>query len=94
MPWLLVAVGLGVPLGLGGGAGWAYVVVWLVLVAIMWFLRPLAGASHRVRIESAVVCSVLVVWPGWIIGGPYLFPATLAWLALELQTAHGVAATD
>ncbi len=94
MPWLLVLVGLGVPFALGGGAGWPYVVAWLVVIGIFWFLRPLAGASHQVRVESALVCVVLLVWPGWIIGGPYLLPAVLAWLALGLLTPRNVLAAE
>ena len=94
VPWLLVLVGLGVPLALGGGAGWPYVVAWLVVIGILWFLRPLAGASHRVRVESALVCVVLLVWPGWIVGGSYLLPAVLAWVALERLTPHGVVVAE
>ena len=94
VPWLLVLVGLGVPLALGGGAGWPYVVAWLVVAGILWVLRPLAGARHWVRVQSAFACVVLLVWPGWIIGGLYLLPAALVWLALELLNSHGVVVTE
>ena len=94
VPWLLALVGLGVPSFLAGEIAWLYVGPWLILLGISWYLRPLAGASHRVRVESALVCVVLLVWPGWIIGGPYLLPAALGWLALELRTSHNAVAAD
>jgi hypothetical protein len=84
VPWLLALVGLGVPSFLAGEIAWLYVGPWLILLAVLWFVRPLAGASHRIRIQSALACVVLLMWPGWIIGGLYLIPAALAWLALEL----------
>jgi hypothetical protein len=84
LPWLVAIVGLALPFWQGGGAGWPYVVGWLIVLSLAWLLRPLAGTSHRARVESALLCLVLLVWPGWIVGGPYLVPAALAWLALEL----------
>ena len=87
VPWLLALVGLALPLALGGGDGWPYVVFWLVLLAALWFIRPLAGSSHRHRVGWAAASMVLLVFPGLIVGGWYLLPAAFAWLAIELWSA-------
>jgi hypothetical protein len=91
IPWLLAFVGLGLPLAAAGGAGWPYVVFWLILLATLWLMQPLVDASHRLRIQSAAICTVLLVFPGWVVGGPYLLPAALAWLAIELLALRDAA---
>lgn len=93
VPWLLVIAGLAIPLVLGGGAGWIYVVFLLIVLAIVWFVQPLTGASRHLRIQSAAICLVLLVFPGWVAGGLYLLPAALAWFVIAFLADPGSSKT-
>jgi hypothetical protein len=83
-PWLVAVIGLAVPLIAGGGAGWPYVVGWLVFLALLLMVKPLSRADQRDRIQWAVIATFLLVIPGLVVGGIYLVPAALLWLGIEL----------
>lgn len=87
VPWLLAVIGLAVPLVGGDGAGWVYVMGWLVVLAAIRLLRPLGQADRRERIVAPAVVAVALVAPGIVVGGFYLVPAALAWLVIEVRSA-------
>ena len=85
MPWFLAVVGLAIPLIAGGGAGWIYVVGWLIVLAAVAVVGPWRGVGHRDRVGAwAVACGLLVV-PGFFVGGTYVLPAALISLLIELR---------
>ena len=76
-PRLVAVIGLAVHLIAGGGAGWPYVAGWLVFLALLVMVKPLARADQRDRIQWAVIATLLLVIPGLVVGGIYLVPAAL-----------------
>ncbi len=88
-PWLVALIGLAIPLIGGDGAGWPYVLGWLVVLGLLAWVTPLAGADRRDRIQWALIVILLLVAPGFAVGGIYLIPAALVWLAIELGSGHG-----
>ena len=88
VPWLIAAVGLGIPLLTGGFAGWPYVVLWVILLIVPWIVtrdRP-AGRRERMRLP-AFLLPVLFLFG--IVGGWYLIPADIAWLLVEFADRRG-----
>jgi hypothetical protein len=67
----------------GGGAGWIYVVGWLVVLVGIALLKPMRFAARRDRISAAAIAAGVLVVPGLIVGGLYLVPAALAWLVIQ-----------
>jgi F0F1-type ATP synthase assembly protein I len=64
-----------------GFIGWPFVVGWLVVLTVLWWIRPLRGADRKTRIVcgvSALLALALLL----SLGGFYLIPAVIAWLAL------------
>ena len=92
VPWLVALIGLAVPLVGGGGAGWVYVVGWLVVLVGIFLLKPIRFADRRDRIFSAAITAAVLVVPGLIVGGLYLVPAALAWLVIEINVPCGLGA--
>jgi DMSO reductase anchor subunit len=84
LPWLIALIGLAVPLVGGGGAGWPYVVAWLIVLGALFVTRPMRHADRQDRIKWALIAAVLSVVPGLVFGGIYLLPAVLTWLLIEL----------
>jgi len=84
MPWLIALIGLAVPLMGGGGAGWPYVVGWLIVLGALFVTKPIRHADRQDRIKWALIAAVLSVVPGLVVGGIYLLPAVLTWLLIEL----------
>ena len=82
-PWLVAVIGLSVPLIAGGGAGWPYVVGWAALLVLLYVMKPLSRAEPADRIQWGVIAAFLLVIPGFVVGGIYLLPAALLWLAIE-----------
>jgi hypothetical protein len=89
-PWLVAVIGLAVPLIAGGGAGWPYVVGWLALLVLLLLIKPIARAEPGDRIKWAGIATVLLVIPGFVVGGIYLLPAALLWLGIETGSRHRV----
>ena len=81
LPWVIAPVCLAVPLIGGGFAGWPFVVGWLVLMAVIWWVRPLGGADRTGRVAVGVFTVALLALLSTL-GGFYLIPAVLVWLAL------------
>jgi hypothetical protein len=80
-PWVLAVVGLAVPMVGSGFIGWPFVVGWLVVLIVLWWIRPLRRADRTTRIAcgvGALLALALVL----SVGGFYLMPAVIAWLAL------------
>ena len=81
LPWAVALVGLAVPMIGSGFIGWPFVVGWLVLMLVIWWVRPLGGADRTARLAVGVfVVGVLALLS--TLGGFYLIPAVLVWLVL------------
>jgi hypothetical protein len=81
LPWALALVGLAVPMIGSGFTGWPFVVGWLMVMLVIWWVRPLGGADRTARLAlGAFVVGVLVLLSTF--GGFYLIPAVLVWLVL------------
>ena len=83
MPWLLALAGLAMPLLGSGYVAWPIALVWLLVLAL---IRLVGGAlvptrSHRIA-TAILVLPVLVLFG--TLGGWWLIPADLAWLALSV----------
>ena len=88
VPWLIAVAGLGVPLLGGGFAGWPYVVLWGILLAVPWIVTREQSASRRERMKlPAFLLPVLFVLG--FVGGWYLIPADVAWLLVEFADRRG-----
>ena len=85
VPWFVALLGLAVPLVGGGGAGWIYVVGWLVVLAGIAVLKPMRFTYRRSRVSAAAISAGVLIVPGRIVGGLYLVPAALAWLVIEIR---------
>src|SRR5690242_2542588 len=86
IPWLFVVAGLGIPFVAGGFAGWPYVVGWIVALAIFWAARRASPAFREIG-RPAILLPILFVLG--IVGGWYLIPADLAWLAIDVHDHRG-----
>jgi hypothetical protein len=81
LPWLIALAGLALPMIGSGFIGWPIVVGWLVLLLLVWWVRPIGGADRRARIVTGILAiGVLAVLA--TLGGLYLIPAVIAWLVL------------
>jgi hypothetical protein len=78
---MLAVVGLAVPMMGSGFIGWPFVVGWLVLMLVVWWVRPLGGfdRSARLAVGALVVGGLALLGT---LGGFYLIPAVLVWLVL------------
>jgi hypothetical protein len=81
LPWVLALVGLAVPMLGSGFIGWPFVAGWLVILALLWWIEPMGGADRTARLAAGAAAVVLLVALGTL-GGFYLVPAAIAWLAL------------
>ncbi len=81
LPWALALVGLAVPMVGSGFIGWPFVVGWLVLMLVTWWVRPLGDADRNARLAAGVVVVAALAMLGTL-GGFYLIPSVVAWLAL------------
>jgi hypothetical protein len=89
LPWVLALVGLAMPMVGSGFIGWPFVVGWLVLILLVWWVRPLGGADRTARLGVGVVAVGLLVLLGTL-GGWYLIPAVVAWIVLVAMTPASV----
>ena len=64
-----------------GFIGWPFVVGWLVLLSLLWWVRPLGGADRPTRLVAGVGSVVALALLGTL-GGLYLIPAVIVWLVL------------
>jgi hypothetical protein len=81
VPWVLALVGLAVPMVGSGFIGWPFVVGWLVLLAMLWWVRPLAASDRGTRLAAGVAAIVGLVALSTF-GGFFLVPAVVAWVVL------------
>ncbi|MEO8468599.1 MAG: hypothetical protein ABI573_02900 [Chloroflexota bacterium] len=81
VPWVLALVGLAVPMIGSGFIGWPFVVGWLIVLLLIWGVRPLGGASRAARLGSGLMVIGLLVLLAFE-GGLYLIPSVTAWIAL------------
>jgi hypothetical protein len=88
VPWLVAAVGLGIPLLAGGFTGWPYVLVWVILLFVPWIVTREQPASRRERLVVPMFLLPLLLVLGFI-GGWYLIPADVAWLLIEYADGRG-----
>jgi hypothetical protein len=81
LSWVVALVGLAVPMVGGNFVGWPIVVGWLVVLLSLWLTRPLKRADRPTRFAGGVgaVVGLVVLIP---LGGFYLLPAAITWLAL------------
>ena len=90
VPWLIALAGLVIPLLGSGYVAWPIVLVWLLVLAL---IRVVGGAlvptrGHRIA-TAILVLPVLVLFG--TLGGWWLIPADLAWLAIEVMDRGHVA---
>ena len=81
LPWAIALVGLAVPMVGSGFIGWPFVVGWLVLLLLLWWVRPLGGADRTTRLVAGIG-SVVALAALSTLGGLYLIPAVIVWLLL------------
>jgi hypothetical protein len=81
LPWVIAPAFLAVPLVGGGFAGWPFVVGWLVLIVVIWWVRPLGGADRTARLGVGVFVVAMLALVSTL-GGFFLIPAVLVWMAL------------
>jgi hypothetical protein len=93
VPWVVALVGLAVPMVGSGFIGWPFVVAWLVLLAILWGVRPVAAADRGTRLAAGVAAIVALMALGTI-GGFYLAPAVVVWLVLVAVDPTGETSPD
>ncbi len=70
-----------------GFIGWPFVVGWLVVLVLVWWLRPLADLDRTGQIISGVVALLLLAMLSTI-GGLYLVPAVIVWLVLVSRSSR------
>ena len=87
LPWVLAVVGLAVPMIGSGFIGWPFVVGWLVVLLLVWWLRPLSDLDPTGRIISGIVALLLLAVLSTI-GGLYLVPAVIVWLVLVSRSSR------
>jgi len=63
LPWVLALVGLAVPMVGSGFIGWPFVAGWLVLLLLIWWVRPLGGAGRAARLGTGVMVIGLLALP-------------------------------
>ena len=88
LPWVLALVGLAVPMVGSGFIGWPFVVGWLVLLVLVWWVRPLGGAGRTERLGVGLLVVVALALLGTL-GGFYLIPSVVVWLALVATEPQG-----
>jgi hypothetical protein len=88
LPWVLALVGLAVPMVGSGFIGWPFVVGWLVVLALLWWVRPLSAADRTTRLATGLGAIVVLALLGTL-GGFYLVPAVVAWLVLVALDGRG-----
>ena len=81
LPWLLAMIGLAVPMIGGRFIGWPFVAGWFVLLVFVRWLRPSGVASRAARLGAGVLLIGLLALLGTV-GGFYLVPSVVAWMAL------------
>jgi len=54
---------------------------WLVILLLVWWVRPLGGASGAARLGTGVLIIGLLALLG-LLGGFCLVPAVIAWIVL------------
>jgi len=54
---------------------------WLVLLLLIWWVRPLGGAGRAARLGTGAMVIGLLALLGTL-GGFYLVPSVIAWLVL------------
>jgi hypothetical protein len=88
VPAILALLGLAAPMIGSGFIGWTFVVGWLIVLSLLWWIQPLAGADRTTRL-GAGVAGIFGLGLLGTVGGFYLVPALLAWLALVLTERSG-----
>jgi hypothetical protein len=84
VPWLLALAGLAVPLIGMRFVVWLPSILWLIVLAAIWLLARVPVPRNRgARITMAVALLPVLFQAAWV-GGWYLIPADLAWLAIEI----------
>ncbi len=78
-PWAIALLGLAVPMIGSGFIGWPFAVGWLVLLLLLWWIRPLADADRTTRLAAGVGAAVALALLSTF-GGFYLLPAVIIWL--------------
>ena len=87
LPWVLAVVGLAVPMIGSGFIGWPFVVGWLVVLLLVWWLRPLSDLDPTGWIISGIVALLLLAVLSTI-GGWYLVPAVIVWPVLVSRSSR------
>ena len=84
MPWLIALAGLAVPVLGSGYVAWPIVLVWLLVLALIRLVGGALVPTRTRRIAAAILVLPVLVLFGTL-GGWWLIPAVLAWLAIEVM---------
>jgi hypothetical protein len=68
-----------------GFVGWQLVLGWLVFIVVVWWVRPLGGADRAARLGAGALSLGLLALLGTL-GGLYLIPSVIVWIALVAST--------
>jgi len=82
LPWLIAFAGLATPLVGSDFKLWVPVTFWLVVLVAVWALGHAVPIAREGRIVLAVAVLPLLFQAGFL-GGWWLLPADLTWLAVE-----------
>ncbi|MDQ1551875.1 MAG: hypothetical protein QOD50_1297 [Actinomycetota bacterium] len=89
LPWGLALVGLAVPMIGSGFVGWPFVVAWLVVLVLVYLVRPLRDADRMTRIISGIAALITLALLSTV-GGLYLVPAVIAWMASDVSRGESI----
>jgi hypothetical protein len=64
-----------------GFIGWPFVIGWLVILLLLWWIRPLADADRASRMAGGIAALLSLALLSTF-GGLYLMPAVIVWLVL------------
>jgi hypothetical protein len=92
LPLVLALVGLAVPMVGSGFIGWPFAVGWLVVILLVWWVRPLGGADRTGRLGAGVLAVGLLLVLGTV-GGWYLIPSVVVWIVLVAMTPAALPAS-
>jgi hypothetical protein len=83
VPWLLALLGLAIPLVGTGFVAWQIVAIWLAFLGVACLFGRHLLTTRAQRIVTALVALPVLFLPLALLGGWWLIPADLAWLAIE-----------
>ncbi len=82
-PWALALIGLAIPLVGSGFALWLPITGWLIALVALWLASRQFESTRQQRLGGAVLLLPVLFLAGFM-GGWWLIPADIAWIAVEI----------